>query len=102
MVPETLHRVSGALGYPLYIITFIAVPKTLGVIAILIPGFRRRKEWAYAGLFFDLIGAVYSGIASYGPRADMLFMALPIGALFLSYAYYHKRQKETVVIAQAV
>lgn len=102
VVPEAVQMVSGELGYPEYIIPFLGVAKTLGVIAILIPGFPRLKEWAYAGLFFDLIGAVYSGIASYGPRADMLFMALPIGALFLSYAYYHKRQKETVVIAQAV
>ncbi len=41
------------LGYPTYIIPFLGVAKVLGIIAILIPGFSRIKEWAYAGLFFD-------------------------------------------------
>src|SRR5215831_17928255 len=54
------------LGYPIYFIQFISVAKILGVIAILIPGYGRIKEWAYAGLFFDLIGATYSGIAASG------------------------------------
>ncbi len=45
------------LGYPKYFIPFIGVAKLLGVIAILVPGFPRIKEWAYAGLCFDLIGA---------------------------------------------
>ena len=45
------------LGYPLYLIPFIGVAKILGTIAILIPGFKTIKEWAYSGLFFDLIGA---------------------------------------------
>ena len=52
------------LGYPDYFIPFIGVAKVLGVIAILIPGYPRIKEWAYAGLFFDLIGAVYSQVAT--------------------------------------
>ena len=87
IVPEAVDMVNGQLGYPTYIIPFLGVAKTLGVIAILVPGFPRIKEWAYAGLFFDLIGAAYSGIATFGPRPDMLFMVLPLGALFLSYTY---------------
>src|SRR3954470_14106256 len=54
------------LGYPVYFIPFIGVAKVLGGIAILIPGFPRIKEWAYAGLMFDLIGAAYSVSASMG------------------------------------
>ena len=42
---------------PAYLISFLSIAKILGVIAILIPGFPRIKEWAYAGLMFDLIGA---------------------------------------------
>jgi hypothetical protein len=53
---ELLHK---GLGYPVYFIQFISWAKILGVIAILIPGLKKIKEWAYAGLFFDLIGAVY-------------------------------------------
>jgi uncharacterized membrane protein YphA (DoxX/SURF4 family) len=48
------------LGYPHYFIPFIGVAKILGCIAIAIPGYYRIKEWAYAGLFFDLAGAIYS------------------------------------------
>src|SRR6185369_10727053 len=62
------------LGYPDYIIPFLGVMKLLGIIAILIPGFPRIKEWAYAGLFFDLFGAVYSGIANDGFQPGMLIM----------------------------
>ena len=52
------------LGYPTYFISIIGVWKVLGVIAILIPGFKLLKEWAYAGIFFTMTGAVISHIAS--------------------------------------
>jgi hypothetical protein len=78
------------IGYPLYFIPFIGILKTLGVVALLIPGYYRIKEWAYAGFVFDLVGATYSVWASAGPDPGMLFMVLPIGFLFLSYGFYHK------------
>jgi hypothetical protein len=46
------------LGLPLYIATMLGVWKLLGVAAIAAPGLPRLKEWAYAGFFFDLSGAV--------------------------------------------
>jgi DoxX-like family len=52
------------LGYPAYFISIIGVWKVLGIIAILIPGFKLLKEWAYAGIFFAMSGAVISHIAS--------------------------------------
>src|SRR5471032_2791503 len=52
------------LGYPTYFISLIGIWKMLGVIAILIPGFKLLKEWAYAGLFFTMTGAVISHIAA--------------------------------------
>jgi len=52
------------LGYPTYFISLIGVWKVLGVIAILIPKFPLLKEWAYAGIFFTMTGAVISHIAS--------------------------------------
>jgi hypothetical protein len=48
------------LGYPTYLLPFIGTAKTLGVAAVIVPGFPRLKEWAYAGLVFDLVGALYS------------------------------------------
>ena len=52
------------LGYPLYFLTILGVWKILGVIAILLPKFTLLKEWAYAGFFFAMSGAVISHIAS--------------------------------------
>jgi hypothetical protein len=52
------------LGYPNYFISLIGIWKMLGVIAILIPKFKLLKEWAYAGIFFVMSGAVISHIAS--------------------------------------
>jgi DoxX-like family len=92
MVPESVTMVSTTLGYPKYIIPFLGVAKLLGVIAILIPGFNRLKEWAYAGLFFDLAGAAYSIICTEGFKPPVLFMILPTGFLFLSYYLWHKQQ----------
>ncbi len=80
----------GMLGYPAYIIPFIGCAKLLGTIAILIPGFPRIKEWAYAGLFFDIAGATYSAIAVGGFTPGILFMVVLIGFLFTSYFCYHK------------
>jgi hypothetical protein len=54
------------LGYPVYFIPFTGYAKLIGSISILIPGLKTIKEWAYAGLFFDLVAAVYSGIALSG------------------------------------
>lgn len=81
------------LGYPLYFVPFIGIAKVLGVIAILIPGYPRIKEWAYAGLFFDLIGATYSIVASGGNAGQWGFMIVPLLLAVASYTYYHKRLK---------
>ncbi|HRG79756.1 MAG TPA: DoxX family protein, partial [Cyclobacteriaceae bacterium] len=67
------------LGYPPYMLPFLGVAKLLGVIALLVPGFPRIKEWAYAGMFFDLTGAVYSGLAVGGFDPKMLIMLVPYG-----------------------
>ena len=80
------------LGYPDYLTPFLGYAKVLGAIALLVPGnFPRIKEWAYAGFFFDLVGATYSGIATDGFQPPMLFMLLFFIFLFASYYLYHKR-----------
>lgn len=83
------------LGYPVYFIQFISVAKLLGSIVILMPGVNRSvKEWAYAGLFFDLTGAVYSGIASSG-TFDPLILTMLMWILpgVVSYYCWHKKIK---------
>ena len=52
------------LGYPLYFLTILGVWKMLGVIVVLIPKTPLLKEWAYAGFFFSMSGAVFSHLAS--------------------------------------
>jgi len=52
------------LGYPVYLLTLLGIWKVLGVAALLIPKFPLLKEWAYAGFFFVMSGAVFSHIAS--------------------------------------
>jgi hypothetical protein len=82
------------LGYPIYFIRFISIAKLLGVIAILIPGLKKLKEWAYAGLFFDLAGAVYSGIAVAGAfDPKMIFLLIWIIPGILSYYYWQKKNE---------
>lgn len=79
------------LGYPLYFVPFIGVAKLLGGTVILLPGFARVKEWAYAGLFFDLIAAVYLVKSIGAPTLDWLPVLIPITIGIFSYIYHHKR-----------
>jgi len=51
------------LGYPIYFLTILATWKMLGVVAVLAPKFALLKEWAYAGFFFAMTGAVFSHLA---------------------------------------
>ncbi len=88
---ESIDMISGQLGYPAYFVPFIGLAKAAGCIAILIPSFRRIKEWAYAGLFFDLSGAIYSILVKEGFQLPMLVMVLPVAFLFVSYFLWHKK-----------
>lgn len=60
------------LGYPVYLLTILGVWKILGVIAVLIPKFPLLKEWAYAGFFFVMTGALFSHIAVGDPFTSLL------------------------------
>lgn len=81
------------IGLPTYLLPFLGIAKTLGVIALLVPGYPKIKEWAYAGLMFDLIGATYSIYASGQPAGNWAPMALPVLLGVGSYYFYHKRLK---------
>lgn len=71
-VRELIER----LGYPSYFLVILGVWKLVGAVALLIPKFPRLKEWAYAGVVFDLTGAVASQWAS--KLFDAGTMAYPI------------------------
>jgi hypothetical protein len=89
--PLAVQGMHNELGYPLYFIPFIGVAKFLGVVAILLPGFHRLKEWAYAGFAYDLIGATYS-VFSIG-KPDWMYMLIFIAFFFVTYFLYQKRKK---------
>lgn len=60
------------LGYPLYFMLILGAWKVLGALAIAIPRFPRLKEWAYAGIVFDLTGASLSHAASGDPAGRIM------------------------------
>ena len=94
MVNErAVQFMEGLLRYPRYIIPFIGWAKILGGIVLLIPGFPRLKEWAYAGFAIDLAGATYSNLCVMPDVGGTLFMALFFAFLFVSYFLHHKRLK---------
>src|SRR5262245_25136987 len=57
--PETIDGMK-QLGYPVYFVMILGVWKLLGSVALVMPGFPRVKEWAYAGIFFNMTGAAVS------------------------------------------
>jgi len=89
---QSVDFTHGLLGYPKYFIPFIGTAKVLGIIAILIPLPPRLKEWAYAGLFFDITAAAYSSLCVMAsPWIVMMLIWIVPG--IISYIYYHKRLK---------
>jgi uncharacterized membrane protein YphA (DoxX/SURF4 family) len=90
------------LGYPAYLSPFLGIAKILGAITLLVPGFPRLKEWAYAGITFDLLGAAYSGVAVGGPIGGLLFFAVIFAVLAVSYIYHHKKLKASPTLAPAL
>ncbi len=85
---EWVDLVTG-LGYPVYFLILLGTWKILGVIAILIPRFALLKEWAYAGFFFAMTGALVSHLA----LGDYAFKAIAAPAfqiLFIILSWYFR------------
>jgi uncharacterized membrane protein YphA (DoxX/SURF4 family) len=74
------------LGYPAYFLTIIGFWKVLGGIAILAPGLPRLKEWAYAGIFFEMTGAAASHVLAgdYGENGFHIVATLGLAALTIA------------------
>lgn len=84
------------LGYPLYFLTILGIWKMLGVVVVLSPKFPLLKEWAYAGFFFAMSGAVFSHLAS-GDGAIEFFG--PILLLILTVVSWYFRPAERKLIS---
>lgn len=73
------------LGYPLYVMTIIGLWKIAGVAVLLLPGWRLVKEWAYAGFFFLMTGAVISHLASGDGVKGVIFQSIFVILIVLSW-----------------
>lgn len=98
LMEENAVKFIGNLGYPAYFVPFLGFAKLLGSIAILLPNLNKVKEWAYAGLTFDLIGAVYSIVMTAGFDPGMLMMVLVFAALVVSYVYNEKMKTASLKV----
>ncbi len=80
------------LGYPVYLLTILGVWKLAGGVTLLVPGFPRLKEWAYAGIFFELTGAVASFVARGEITGDLIAPLILTGLAGASTAKSHARR----------
>jgi hypothetical protein len=87
------------LGYPGYFLTILGIWKILGSVAVLIPKFPLLKEWAYAGFFFSMSGAIFSHFAM--QDAAMEFFG-PTLLLILTVISWHFRPDDRKVFSQAI
>ena len=89
---EEMEKVSH-LGFPAYFISLIGVWKILGVIAILLPKFPLVKEWAYAGFFFTMIGALVSHFACGDALVDLFGPSLLLVLTVVSWYFRPEERK---------
>ena len=91
------HGIVPILAYPLYFFAILGTWKMLGAIAILAPRFPRLKEWAYAGIFFDLTGAAASVIAVKGYGAYGFHVIAPLAIAVLAMASWALRPESRTI-----
>lgn len=85
-----------SLGYPAYLAALLGVWKLLGTVAIVVPGFARLKEWAYAGIFFNLTGAAVSH-AAVGDSLDKI--VTPLVLLMVMFVSWRLRPLSRTLVA---
>ncbi|TSJ41336.1 DoxX family protein [Fluviicola chungangensis] len=85
------------LHYPVYLLTLLGIWKILGVIAVLVPKFPILKEWAYAGFFFAMSGAVFSHLASGSPASEIFPSILLLVLTVVSWYFRPEGRKAAVI-----
>ena len=83
------------LGYPAYFLKIIGVWKILGGIVVVIPKIPRIKEWAYAGMIFDLTGAAFSRLAMGDPLFQIIIPLCIATLVTMNYLLRHSLQNQT-------
>jgi hypothetical protein len=85
------------LGYPIYLLTILGVWKILGVVTVLIPKLPLLKEWAYAGFFFIMSGAILSHIAL-GDYVKEIFPSLLLLILTMVSWYFRPADRKIISV----
>lgn len=85
------------LGYPVYFLTILGIWKLLGTVAVLIPKFPLIKEWAYAGFFFAMSGAMFSHIASGSAAIDLFGPSLLLVLTAISW-YFRPAERKIISV----
>lgn len=93
---DMIDKIFVPLGYPLYFMYIIGIWKILGVIAILIPNFKLLKEWAYAGFFFVMTGAIFSHLVNGDGLAEIIPPLMQTIFIVLSW-YFRPTSRKMVV-----
>ena len=87
------------LGYPVYVLTIIGIWKILGVVAVLIPKFPLLKEWAYAGFFIAMSGAISSHLIN-GDEAKEIFGPTLLLVLTVVSWYFRPADRKLILVNQ--
>ncbi|GAB3328353.1 DoxX family protein [Micromonospora halotolerans] len=75
------------LGYPSYLATIMGTAKIIAAVVVLAPGLPRLKEWAYAGIVINMVGAVASHVAMHQTPSTLIAPAMFAGLAILSWAW---------------
>ncbi|WP_421879240.1 DoxX family protein [Marinoscillum sp.] len=96
---EEVERTVAHLGYPVYLLSILGVWKILGVIVALVPGLPLLKEWAYAGFFFAMTGALASHLIVQDPFSEIFPSVLLLMLTCLS--WYYRPASRRLVFAKS-
>ncbi len=91
MNPEIVKGFTAG-GLPIYLVYLLGIAKLLGVVGLLVPGFPKIREWAYAGYTFNLIGAVWVHVATSTPFVGPLIFLVVLGVSY----YFNMKLREGV------
>ena len=87
------------LGYPIYLLTILGIWKILGVVTVLIPKSPLLKEWAYAGFFFVMSGAIFSHLAMQDGAKEFFGPLLLLALTILSW-YFRPADRKIIPVTQ--
>ena len=94
-VEQEVERTVNHLGFPIYFLSILGIWKLLGVVAVLVPRFPVLKEWAYAGFFFTVTGALIAHGAIHDPMSEY-FPAILLLTLTLLSWYFRPENRRPI------